>query len=201
MKGLRIGERKASLRNLVRKKRDALSSKQRKELAGRIEKKVFSHPLFKAAKTVMFYVTHRSEVDTSKMIKSSLKNGKIVVVPKVNLHKKGEMSAVQIRHLTKDLEHGFYGIFEPRMDRCRVVDEKEIELIFVPGMVFDERGNRIGYGKGFYDRWLKKFKRKVRIGLAYDFQVIREVPTTKKDVRMGSIVTDKRMVRCSKKSK
>jgi len=179
----------------MRKKRDFLSKKERGLLSGKIEKQLFALKEFKKAKTVMFYVTHRSEADTSEMIKHCLRIGKNVVVPKVVPGKHGEMLAVQISCLKKDLERGSYGVFEPKLERCKVMRGKAVDLVIVPGLVFDEEGYRVGYGKGYYDRWLKSFKLRKRIGLAFDFQLIEEVPRTKSDIPLGCIVTDERVVK------
>ncbi len=66
--------------------------------------------------------------------------------------------------------------------------------MFVPGLAFNEKGYRIGYGKGYYDRWLKRFQAAKRIGLAYNFQVLKKLPKTKKDIKVGIIVTEKRII-------
>jgi 5-formyltetrahydrofolate cyclo-ligase len=181
----------------MKKKRDALSKKERSWLSAKIEKKLFSLGRFKAAKTVMFYVTHRSEADTSKMIRSSLRIGKNVVVPKVDPGKNGKMLAVKITCLEKDLERGMYGIFEPKLERCEVLGRKSIDLVIVPGLAFDLKGFRVGYGKGYYDRWLKSFSLKKRIGLAFDFQLLKSVPKDRRDMRVGLIVTEKRTLKMS----
>ena len=182
----------------MRNKRDTLSKKEKNRLSARIEKNLFAAGRFKTAKTVMFYVTHRSEADTSRMIKRSLKLGKTVAVPKVEPGEKGKMLAVRITCLEKDLERGIYGIFEPKPGRCEVLERKSIDLVLVPGLAFDVKGFRVGYGKGYYDRWLKSFSPKKRIGLAFDFQLVKSVPKTKRDAKVGLIVTEKRVVRTVK---
>ena len=179
----------------MKHRRDGLSKKEKSRLSSQIEKKVFGLSRFKKAETVMFYVTHRSEVDTSEMIRRSLRIGKNVVVPKVEPAKKGKMLAVRITCLEKDLERGIYGVFEPKLERCEVLERKSIDLILVPGLAFDVKGFRVGYGKGYYDRWLKSFSPKKRIGLAFDFQLLKSVPKTRRDVRVGLIVTDKKIVK------
>ena len=176
----------------MRNKRDALSKKEKSRLSAKIEKKLFALSRFKTARTVMFYVTHRSEADTSNMIRRSLSIGKIVAVPKVQPGKNGKMLAVRIRSLEKDLERGIYGVFEPKLERCEVLTRKKIDLVLVPGLAFDVKGFRVGYGKGYYDKWLKSFSPKKRIGLAFDFQLIKSVPKTKRDARVGLIVTERK---------
>ncbi|MCX5781362.1 MAG: 5-formyltetrahydrofolate cyclo-ligase [Elusimicrobia bacterium] len=179
----------------MKKKRDGLLKKERKSLSSIIEKKVFDLKIYKAASSVMFYAAHRSEVETGQMIKKTLKSSKQVCVPKVNSKKPKDMFAVEITSFENDLEPGNYGIFEPNHDCGKIVSKERIDLVIVPALAYDRLGYRLGYGKGYYDRWLKGFPKKKMIGLAFDFQILENVPRTSKDVPVNLIVTEKRVVR------
>lgn len=142
----------------------------------------------------MFFVTHGSEVKTESMIEQAWLDKKIVVVPKSNVST-CKISAYKIESLRKDLQKGNYGIREPKPGTCQKMNARKIDLVFVPGLSFDLSGHRIGYGKGYYDSWLKYFPVKARVGLSYDFQVLKKIPKSGKDLPVGKIVTDKRIIK------
>jgi 5-formyltetrahydrofolate cyclo-ligase len=93
-----------------------------------------------------------------------------------------------------ELEPGYFGVPEP-VDKCPEVDTGDIDLVIMPGIAFDREGGRIGYGGGFYDRFLIKMERKVdRIAPAYDFQVVDEVPVDLWDIRIDGIITNREII-------
>ena len=99
------------------------------------------------------------------------------------------MIIVQINKF-EDLEVGYYGILEPKENKL-IVDETTIDSSFLPGLAFDKKGGRVGYGGGFYDRFLRKSRKDSRkIGLAYSFQVLEEVPMEQDDEFIDGIITD-----------
>jgi len=195
-------EKKRKLRQEFLKKRDSLSRGEIKSKSEKIEKKLFSLPEFQRAKTVMFYVSFRSEVETEKMIRNALKLKKKIVIPVVH----GEKIVVsEIKNLKKELIKRSFGIKEPKKEFRRRVNQKEIDLVVVPGVVFDKRGGRLGYGKGYYDRFLRSKSIRPRmsrshqcalIGLAFDLQIARKIPLVKKDVKVDKIVTESRIIDC-----
>jgi 5-formyltetrahydrofolate cyclo-ligase len=149
--------------------------------------------LYRQAKTVMFFVTHGSEIATERMIERAWKDGKKVVVPLVD-KTADVLRGACIASLCRDLAPGAYGVREPIPGRCRFVKKKDIDLVVVPGVAFDMTGHRLGYGKGYYDRWLKGFAIRQRLGLCFDFQVVERLPHGGHDQQVGSIVTDRRMI-------
>ena len=143
-----------------------------------IGKKLFRTKVFKKAKVVMFYIAFDGEVNTQEMIKETQKLGKTVVVPVCRKDK--TMRPCLLKTKTR-LKKGLYGIGEPTDKKFFGLDK--IDLVLVPGLAFDKRGNRLGRGKGYYDRFLKELpENKMCIGLAYDFQILRSLPTTPLDV-------------------
>lgn len=149
--------------------------------------------IYKRSKTIFTYVSINEEINTRTFIKEALKLGKIVAVPKTYKGSK-EMKAVVIKSL-EDLELSRFNLLEPKKDN-EVLEKEEIDLIVVPGAVFDLSLNRIGYGGGYYDRFLKdiKFKNN-KIALAYDFQVLDKIEVEDYDIKMDLLITEKRILK------
>ncbi|MBA7507942.1 putative protein YqgN [subsurface metagenome] len=195
-------EKKRKIRQEFLKKRNNLSRDEIKSKSEKIEKELFSLPEFQRAKTVMFYVSFRSEVETEKMTRNALKLKKKIVIPVVH----GEKIVVsEIKNLKKELTKGSFGIKEPKKEFRRRVNQKEIDLVVVPGVVFDKRGGRLGYGRGYYDRFLRSKSIRSRmsrsrqcalIGLAFDLQIARKIPLVKGDMKVDKIVTESGIVDC-----
>lgn len=170
-----------------------LPIEERLAKSSRIERLLFDLPEFRAARVVLFYASFRTEVETRGMIRRALDEGKRVVLPKV---KGKELALYEIRDLDKDLAPGSWGIPEPV--NGRPADLKGVDLVVLPGAVFDEQGNRLGYGAGFYDRLLAGYQG-ATVALAFEVQVVPEVPSAKHDVPVKKIVTEKRIIEASSK--
>ena len=140
----------------------------------------------------MFFVSFNNEIDTHGMIEDALKN-KIVVVPKVLHH---EIEPSVIISFDNLIPSGKFGILEPI--EAMKIPWKKIDLVLVPGIVFDKNGHRIGYGLGFYDKFLKKVPKAIKIGLAFDFQIVDKVPREEHDVPVDLVVTDKEVIYCKR---
>ena len=154
-------------------------------------------PVYEKAKTVMFYLSYGSEVATDAMISSALEEDKNVIVPAIQNPGDGKMFAVKLYRL-EDAYQSVYGIRQPEINQEDIVEKDEIDLVFVPGIAFDYEGFRVGYGKGYFDRWLEKVPFEKSIGLAYDFQVTDKMPTGKYDLPVGTIITEKRIIQIKK---
>ncbi len=160
----------------------------------RIQGRLFRLPEFTRAKTILFYVSTRDEVKTESMIKKALEYGKRVVVPISNL-KERTLNLSEIKDFDSELEPGAFNILEPKERFLRPVSPEEIDLVIVPGVAFDEKGNRLGYGMGFYDRFLRSVKKDTPvIGLAYEFQIIEKIPVDDTDVTVDKVVTEERII-------
>jgi 5-formyltetrahydrofolate cyclo-ligase len=145
---------------------------------------LFRNQLFKQAKTVMFYVSLGSEVDTSEMIEKTIKLGKRVVVPVCAGNRKIEPCLFTHKGT---MRRGPYGILEPV--RKKPVGLGDVNLVIVPGLAFDSGGRRLGRGKGYYDYFLAALPRGCRsIGLAYDFQILPSVPVADHDVNVHKVI-------------
>lgn len=179
---------KKDIRKVMTEKRDKISVSEKAHYDQSIFEKLKCSSFYENSKTVFIYVSFRSEVDTIRIINDLLSNGKTVCVPKVNRDKK-EMEAYRINSI-EDLQKGYFGILEPRAS-CKKVENTDIDLVLMPGLAFDRTGGRVGYGGGFYDRFLKTVNPgTLKIALAYHFQVLDEVPMEPCDIKIDGILTD-----------
>jgi 5-formyltetrahydrofolate cyclo-ligase len=179
---------KKEIRKKVLADRDSMLPSQRSAKSREIEGRLFSLPEFKSARAIMFFVSFRSEVETVPMIRRVLDEGKRVILPKV----KGKgLELFEINNFDKDVSPGAWGILEP----CEIAPAKldDLDIIIVPGAAFDEQGNRLGYGAGFYDKLLSVFK-KPTVALAFEEQIVPNVPADPHDVPVKKIVTEKRII-------
>lgn len=145
--------------------------------------------------TIFAYVSFRSEVDTTGLIDELLSSGKKVAVPVTRIKEK-RLDVISITSRDKDLVPGYCRIPEPRRElwQTAMVAEEEIEIILLPGSVFDHRGGRFGYGGGYYDRFLERNPRALRIGLAFDLQVVEQAPLAAHDQLLDLVVTESRVI-------
>ena len=154
-----------------------------------IRDRLFNEEEFKRARVVMFYVSLKDEVDTFIMIDEALKAGKRIAVP-VILKEEKRLIAGEIHNRLEDLESQHFGIYQPRQDRVKEVPLDDIDLVVVPGVAFDRKNIRLGRGHGYYDRFLSGLpKRTKTIGLAFDFQVLDDLPQDPHDVPVSKIIT------------
>jgi len=168
----------------------AQSREDRDRKSRNIQKKLFQQSAFLKSGIVCFYVALPMEVNTHPMIEESLKVGKKVLVPLVDLENK-ELKLYEIRDLAVDLSPGALGILEPLREKTRLADAKEVDCVIVPGLAFDAEGCRLGRGAGFYDRFLSKFSAKVpKIALAFSFQVLPQIPHEIHDQRVDVVLTE-----------
>lgn len=179
---------KSELRKQILEKRDSLSKEQVKKKSNIIKKVLFSLGEFKIAKSVCFFVSFNSEVNTHDMIKEALKQGKEVCVPIATDHTLTLSKIKDFKDLNKKNK---YGILEP--SKLNKVKKEDVEIIIVPGTVFDLGCHRIGYGKGYYDGLLKKYHG-LSVGICFDQQVIDKVPRNTWDEKLNMIVTEKRII-------
>jgi len=138
----------------------------------------------------MLYYPHRKEVDTKPIINHLLNLSKIVLLPKV---KGPDILPIQIHDL-ENLYIGYGGIKEPRGN----VYEGKIDVVIVPAVAFDIHGYRLGYGKGYYDRFLPKIEPVIKVGLAFDFQILDKIPHDPHDVKMDYIITPTQIYKTKK---
>jgi len=143
---------------------------------------------FQNAVTVLFYYAFLGEVETIEMIKRAQQLGKRIGLPKI-IKEKNIMYSTLAEDLNAGLEDGPYGIKQTK--ESKVLSFKDIDMIIVPGIAFDKNNNRLGRGGGYYDRFLKDIPANIpTVGLAFDFQIVDNLPTDKHDVPVHHVLTD-----------
>ena len=182
-----IDEVRRRLRRQALACRRQLSAEERARKSQRIRQRLFDFAPFRRARRIHSYVSLAEEVDTHAIIQAVLARHGVVSVPRVRpgTHVLDHYDI----HQFSDLVPGTFGILEPDPQRCNPTPIEQLDLIIVPGCVFDPRGNRLGYGKGFYDRFLQKTPA-LRIGLAFACQLVEQVPIHAFDVPMDVIITE-----------
>jgi 5-formyltetrahydrofolate cyclo-ligase len=179
---------KKELRKIILEKRDNIALNERIKYDKDIFNSLINSPLYIKSKLIFVFVSYKSEVNTHEIIKHALSQGKRVCVPKV-LSKSEGMHAIEIRKFD-DLKSGKYGILEPETFENKI-NEEEIDLALIPGVAFDKSGGRMGYGAGFYDRFLVKLKKDThKIALAYGVQIVDYIPMNEWDVKVDGIIAN-----------
>ena len=193
--------KKQELRKIKMHERDSLSRIQVQALSDIISQKILSLKEYKETDTILTYVSCRSEVITDNLILAAFKDGKKVGVPKVE----GDIMNFYYIYSLNELETGYFGVREPVLNmkadfspsRNNTVESLVSDpsgcLMIVPGLVFDKALNRIGYGKGFYDKYFLMHNDKsfTRCGIAFDIQVCEKIEADPYDQPLDILVTDK----------
>lgn len=182
---------KKILRKEMIRKRDELSPLEIQNLSEKVISRVIESDIFKNSKNIFTFVSFKSEVFTHNFIKNSILNGKNIFIPHI-IDK--TMHPVELKDF-KDLEIGFYNILSMPEDKIIISKGDEIDLVIVPGLIFGKNMYRIGYGGGYYDKFLSnKEISAYKLGICYDFQVIDEIQNDIYDIPVDKIITDKRII-------
>lgn len=185
---------KQAFRKTIFQQRDALTAEQIREKSLKIADNLYGLLSYQQAGTVMFFLSFRSEVDTRPAVEKSMALGKQVCIPKA-LPKTREMVPSQLLDWEQDLALGAYDIPEPRPEALRLVEPAQIDLLIVPGVAFDLKGNRLGYGGGYYDRFFPLLRPETPlVALAFELQIVFSVPVEEWDQQVHCIVTEDRVI-------
>ena len=177
---------KSFFRKEVKLKRKA-QIEIKEKLDASIYNKVISLDQYKTCDSIFIYLDYNYEVDTRNIIENAIKHNKKVYLPRIENKK---MITVPIYDLNNLVKSNF-NILEPIGNEEKIRDNT---LIIMPGVAFSEKGERIGYGGGFYDRFLNN-KNNVRIALAYECQIYKDLPTEEHDIKVPIIITEKRIIK------
>ncbi len=175
---------KKALRTKISLKRSNLNFSEIREKSNVIMEKLLSLSQFQKAQVVAFYLSKSDEVQTENAIKKILEE-KTILVPVT----KNEIKLVKFTSFS-DLEPALFGVPEPKTKRY---SKQQPDVIVIPGLAFDKHGNRLGYGKGYYDTLLKNLN-SIKVGVCFDFQLINNVPTYEHDQKVDTIITEKRIL-------
>jgi 5-formyltetrahydrofolate cyclo-ligase len=182
---------KRDMRRAAIRRRDGTPAHEIRRRSAAAGSHLFALPDFTSARLVMFFVSFGSEIDTLPMIREALAMGKRVAAPRVERNKRS-LIPCEITDSGEDLTPGAYGIREPRLE-CPPVNPAEIDVVVVPAVIWDENGYRVGYGGGYYDRFLARLRGARRIGLGMEMQIVPEVPHGPRDLAVDVLVTDARV--------
>lgn len=180
---------KKNIRKEMLQKRDMLSVIQVEELSNEIQSNVLHWDKFINSSTIMLYSDFKNEVITKGIIESCLEKNKKVILPKVIKESRDILPCLITGF--NELNPGTYGIFEP--DGINVIDKNEIELVIVPGVAFDASGYRIGYGAGYYDRFLKGYNG-IKAGICYSIQLVKNAWPDQFDIKMDYLITERGII-------
>lgn len=185
---------KRELREDIKAKRDALDKASLHKLSDDIAINLYDTSFWKHNEWINCYISFASEVDTRNIIQKGLNDSKKICVPRIN-PETDNIELYQIMDLESDVQPGKYGILEPDIKKTEKVHNQIPVLHIVPGIVFDKNGGRIGYGKGYYDRFLKTINPySVKLALAFEMQIADKIPSYENDIPVDVIVTEKSVI-------
>ncbi len=194
---------KNDLRNRVIGMRDSLPPAEVLQRGDIIIDRLFGMEQFAKCNVILCYVDMRNEVPTRVLLRRLIGEGRSVCVPAIvkDCPEDRKMRACEIRDIDKDLKAGTFGIYEPADCICggdcslRVYLPGELDAVIVPGIAFDRKRRRIGYGAGYFDRYLSNVRSDcMKIGLAYEFQVLENVPSEGHDIALDMIITEDEII-------
>lgn len=189
-------QQKKEIRRSIIKLRNSLSEDEIKSKSGIIQKKLWKLIEDHGFQSVMFYIAFGSEVRTQDCINEALKKGLNVIVPicikSEHFHK--ELLPSKLSDPFSELTEGTYRILEPKPEFIRPFPPNKIDIVVVPGVAFDEKCYRIGYGAGYYDRFLPKCNKSLLVALAYEIQIVEDVFHDEWDVPVDYIITEDRII-------
>jgi 5-formyltetrahydrofolate cyclo-ligase len=175
--------------------RDRLTPADRHRQSVMVENNLWQLDEISRAQTLFVYVNFRSEVETLALIRHCIAKGKRVGVPLTDV-KNHRLLPFVIRDPGQDLRPGYCRIPEPASERLTALDPKSIDTVVLPGSVFDEQGGRLGYGGGYYDRFLTTDAPQARrVGIAFEQQIVKQVPLLAHDQRLHILVSEERIIR------
>lgn len=180
---------KKEIRAEVKKYRREATAEQIRENSNAICNAFLQLPEYEAAKVVFAYMDCKNEVETKKVIEQCWRDGKTIAVPKVF----GQFMKYYVICSYEDLEEGYFGIPEPKHELLEEIVAED-GLMILPGVAFDVQRHRVGYGGGFYDRYLEAHPDMKKIAFAFEFQMFEEVPFEEFDRQPEKIITEKRII-------
>jgi 5-formyltetrahydrofolate cyclo-ligase len=191
---------KNEMREAALRAREGLSREELLELSGAVMKNVISSPDYKGSRVIATYVSKGGEVETEGIIRHSLKMGKRVLVP-VSHPENTSLVFSELRDYERELVPGHFGVPEPTRRYLRPIPLEEADLVLVPLVAWDDRGYRLGYGKGYFDNALAGVGlSSMTMGLGLEFQRVERVPEAKHDVPLKAVATERRVIRIGNRS-
>ena len=188
-------ERKKLLRREMLARRRAFPAEERRRASAVICTRARAEAALQNSHTIMLYAAMAEEIDLIPLMEALLAEGRRIVLPEIT--GKGLMEARELPAMDATTD-GAFGIATPDPTRGSIVPPEEIDVTIVPGAAFAADGGRLGLGGGYYDRFLPRAVNAVRLVLAFDFQVVPDVPMGAQDARVDAILTERRMISCKR---
>lgn len=186
---------KKETRKIMIKMRESLSAQEVINNSKAVFHTLNNLKTYQDAGCVMLYISFRNEIMTRDIINDLLSNGKRVFIP-VTVHDTKAIIVSELLDYGEDLQVGNFGVLEPKPEALRPTDPSLLDLVLVPGVAFDERGYRIGFGAGYYDRFLPTLREgAITIALAHEIQMVDKVENDQYDVSVDYVLTDKRLIK------
>lgn len=183
---------KRTFRSIARKNRDSIGEALRLEKSSLIFEQLIQLSLFRESEHIFIYLSFRSEADTWKILDYALEKGKSIYAP-ITLMDEKKLLCCKLDHPEEQLEKDGYGIFSPRFEEDKIVPAQVMDLILVPGLAFDFEKHRMGYGGGYYDRFVTTLSPSATtLALAFEEQLYEEIPLDPYDMKADHILTDRR---------
>ena len=182
-----IKQRKLEIRNICKKFRNNLSAEKKQQLDLILQEKFLQTEEYKNTKTLLAFVSKDIEINTEKIIEQALADGKTLALPKC---KEENLMDFYIVNSLSQLKEGYYGLLEPDPEKCTMLKDTANTICLVPGLAFDREGYRIGFGKGYYDRFLLDYNG-VTVGMCYAKCVHESLPKGYYDRPIDILITDK----------
>jgi 5-formyltetrahydrofolate cyclo-ligase len=188
--GTIVADEKKALRAQILVARDALSADAQRTCATQITRQLLELDAYRNASCVLAYMSFGSEFDTGALVADALAHGKRLCLPRVDRTTQN-IEIHHVENLERDLQANSWGIREPRVD-CARADLDKIDFVLVPGVAFTPRCERMGYGRGYYDRLIARFaQRPPLVAAAFELQVRDAIPLTARDQRVDIVITEK----------
>jgi 5-formyltetrahydrofolate cyclo-ligase len=189
-----IGAAKIQTREDIANILSALAEDDKSKKVRAIENRLFEFANFLESKIALLYINGDNEVQTGNIIKRAYSYNKIVVLPAFD-PKTFEMELMKVDKVAQELKPGPRGVPEPNATCCKIVPIDRIDIAIIPGIAFDEKGGRIGTGRGYYDRLIPKLAITTRkVALTLEEQIVPQVPMESHDKHVDIIITDKRII-------
>ena len=178
------------MKNKIRKEilelRTSLTEKDAEERSEIIFHEIIECEAYQKADLILAYIDAKGEVKTRLLIEHAWRQDKTVAVPKVH----GDVMEFYVIRSYRDLEKGCFGIQEPVNSCPKITSLTENTLVIMPGVAFDNKGNRIGYGKGYYDKYFSKYPNIYKIAVAYSFQIVPDACAKEHDIKADCVLTE-----------
>lgn len=188
--------RKKETRGEIHQLRDSLSMRDIDSKSRTIEARLWQLIEEQGFESIMFYIAFGSEVRTQNCISWAIDSGLTAIVPICSVDGRRQILPSRLLDLQSEVEESKFGIPEPKPEFRRFFPPEKIDLVVVPGLAFDEEGYRIGYGGGYYDRFLAKCPQALSVGLAYEMQIVKCTFPSTRDVPVYKIITEDRVISC-----